>query len=88
MAKHPRPSNETKEIRVYECVYEYGKAPPITYSYTYSYTRISSFLQRLDWTDPLFAGTYVAKRISLGTPWIDDVHTCAQPTDIVSSSHK
>ena len=66
MAKHPRPSNETKEIRVYECVYEYGKAPPITYSYTYSYTRISSFLQRLDWTDPLFAGTYVAKRISLG----------------------
>ena len=65
MAKHPRPSNETKEIRVYECVYEYGKAPPITYSYTYSYTRISSFLQRLDWTDPLFAGTYVAKRISL-----------------------
>jgi hypothetical protein len=29
------------EICVYETVYEYGKAPPITYSYTYSYTRIS-----------------------------------------------
>jgi len=27
-------SSETKEICVYECVYEYGKVPPITYSYT------------------------------------------------------
>ena len=28
---------------MYECVYEYGEVPPITYSYTYSYTRISLF---------------------------------------------
>jgi len=35
----PRPPDDAEEI----CVYEYGEAPPMAYSYTYSYTRISPY---------------------------------------------
>ena len=60
MRNHPRHRDEIREICVYEYAYEYGKVPPITYSYT----RISSFLSCWDKSESLLSGIYAGTRIS------------------------